>query len=52
MRRRADVAGAKYCTGLADCCVLGLILLFIVGVKNSVKSLLCYVCVLYLTVSL
>ena len=33
MHRRADVAGAKYCTGLADCCVLGLFLLFIVRVK-------------------
>jgi hypothetical protein len=34
MHRRADVAGAKYCTGLADFCVLGLFLLFIVWVKN------------------
>ena len=34
MRHRADVAGAMHCTGLADCRVLGLFLLFIVGVKN------------------
>ena len=34
MHYRAEVAGAKYCTGLADCCVLGLFLLFIVRVKN------------------
>ena len=52
MHCRADVAGGKCCTGLADCCVLGLFVLFIVQVKNSDKSLLCYVCVLYLTVSL
>jgi hypothetical protein len=30
MHRQTDVAGAKYCTGLADCCVLGLFLLFLV----------------------
>ena len=34
MHRRAEVAGAKYCTGLADCCVLGLFVLFLVLVKN------------------
>ena len=52
MRCRVDVAGAKYCTGLADSLVLGLFLLLYESRINSVKRLLCYVCVLYLTVSL